>query len=97
MQPLSEDAVVGEVRADATIEFGREQAGDAAHPWIRRLGENEVEAPAARREIGLRVVEHERGAAVVEDAMIGGIEGARRLDHLRLDLDRREVLDVRTA
>ena len=97
MKPLPEHAALREMRAHAAIKLGREESGDAAHPGIRGLGEYEVEAPAARREIGLRVIEGERGACVVEDAVIGGIECPRRLDHFRLDLDRREVLHVWTA
>ena len=97
MQPLAEDATVGEMGSHSTIKLRREQPGNAAHPRVRRLGEDEIESPAAGGEVGLRVVEDEVCTAVVEDASVRGIEGARRRDHLRLDLDRRQVPDVGTA
>ena len=74
VQPLPEDAAVSEVCAHAAIELGREQAGDAAHPGIRWLGEDEIEAATARGEVRFRVVEHEVRARVIEDAPVRGIE-----------------------
>src|SRR5690348_6414101 len=91
VQPLSEDASVGEVRAHTTIELCREEARDATNPGVGRFGENEIETSAARGEIRLRVVEYKVSARILEYAPVGRIERARGVDHFRLDLDRREV------
>ena len=92
VQPLPEHAVVGQVLADPAVELGGEEAGDAAHPGVRRLGHDEVEPTVCRGEVRLGVVDHDLGARVVERPAVGRQEDARALDHLGLDLDRHQAL-----
>ncbi len=91
VQPLSEHTTVREMRADASIELRREQPRYAADPGIRWFAENEVETPAAGGEEGFCVIENEMGTRVFEVAPVRRIEEAGCVDHLRLDLDGREM------
>ena len=97
MQPLPEHALGREVGTHARVELVREEPGNAAHPGIRRLRENEIVALGTRSEVALRVVMHEVRSGVVVRTQVRRPEELGRLDHLRFDVDRHELVEVLAA
>ena len=97
VQPLPEHAGGCEVAAHALVELVREQSTDAAHPGVRRLGENQVERRTRRREIALGIVVHKLRPLVVEHAAVHRIKRVRPADHLRFDVDRHQLLQLGAA
>src|SRR5262249_16087948 len=97
MEPLAEHPVWREAVPHSEVELGREESRDRAHPRVRRLGNDEIKLATARPEVRLGVVEHERRARVIEDAVTDWDKRTRGRDHLRLDLDGGEPPYVRTA
>ena len=59
LEPLHQQAAGGEVPGDAAVEFARKEAGDAAHPRVGRLRDDDVVAAPARGEEGLGVVDED--------------------------------------
>jgi hypothetical protein len=97
VNPLSEDPVRLEILLDPVVELCGKQARYSAHPGIGGLGEDEVVLFPSRREVGLGIVDDEYAAGILEHSPVGRQECPGRLDHLRLDLDRRQVLEMRAS
>ena len=87
LEPLHQDAARVQVAANALVELAREQARDAAHPRIRRLGYQDVVAPVARGKEGLCIVDPDPASRIEERRVVARREAARRLGHGGFDFD----------
>ncbi len=97
MQPLAEDAGVGQALPQATVELLGEQARHAADPRIGGLRDDDVEPLARRREERPRIIVPDGGAFIIEHPTVRGIERARSFDHRGFDLDGGDPHNVRRA
>src|SRR5262249_16407805 len=81
LEPLDEHAIRGEAAAREAVELDRKEIRYAAHPWIRRLGDDDVVASVMSRKVGLGVVDVYAAARIGKDGGVARPETARGFHH----------------
>ena len=87
LEPLEEQAVVGQPIAGGAVVLLREEARDAGAEGIRRLGRDQIVGLARRQQHLARVADAHVHLRVVEDVVVDGARLARDVEHDRLELD----------
>ena len=80
VRPLAQHAARRQAVARGLEELAREERGDAGHPRVRRLGDDDVVALAGEQQVRSPVADDEARARVGQRAMILVVEEARGFD-----------------
>ncbi len=93
VEPLREEAAGGEAREGRLVELAGEEVRDARDPRVRRLGGDDVPAPAGAQDVVAGVAEGDREAGVAAERAGERREEGRRLEGGALDLDALDRLE----
>ena len=81
--PLAEHAAGRQAIAGGLEELPGEQDGDAGHPRVRRLRDDDVVAFARQQQVRPPVADDQSRSRILQRAMVLIVEHPRRLDDLR--------------
>ena len=87
VRPLAEDAARLQPRARGREELAREERGDAGHPWVGWLRDNDIVLARRQSQVRPAVADEQAHGRLAQDVVIFADEVRRCFDHLGRNLD----------